>query len=368
MKVDDGFFGAGIWVGNKYTLVECPMCSGKNVFSFLGGEGHFECINCLKAGTWTDLLAYLSKVDWWVDKVNMKMKIDPIEGFVILDKYRSPSDVKRIQTGFSILDNIFEGFSEGALTVLTGKRGEGKSTFASQLALNAINYGTGVAFYSGELGASMFQNWVFTQAAGPSGVESYKERSGAIRHRATPKSEELIRKWMKNRFLLSDNEGAGASEYKTILKRFKDARHYHGARLLVVDNLMTMSYDNINENVYRRQSAFVGELVDFAQQNKCHVILVAHPKKATDEAGKQDENEMVAGSADITNRAGIVIKVERVKDEKIQIDGCNAKIKVTKNREFGTEGTMKFFYDIPTRRFKPELGTSITRYGWEDMA
>jgi len=148
-----------------------------------------------------------------------------------------------------------------------------------------------------------------------------------------------------------------------VLSRFKEARQKHSCRLLVVDNLMTMSYTNEDTDFNRKQTAFVSELVSFAQQNTCHVILVAHPRKANGE--KVDDNEMVAGSGNITNMASLVLKVSKIEEEQVKM-GVNARVAVTKNREFGATGALDFEYDLKSRRFKPVKGSMITRMPWEE--
>ena len=46
----------------------------------------------------------------------------------------------------------------------------------------------------------------------------------------------------------------------------------------------------------------------------------------------QDDNDLVAGSSDITNKADIILKYSRCDFEKY---GCDSLIKVTKNRLLG---------------------------------
>jgi twinkle protein len=363
MKVDSTTWGKGAWLDNNYLLHTCPICHENWTFRFLGGDGFWICHNCKKSGDWHKLRDILGRRDDWLDLIPFDAEIEEVEGLISVGSYTHDATPFRIPTGFSILDNMFEGFTDGGLTILTGKRGEGKSTFASQLALNAVSSGVNVCFYSGELGPPMFQSWVFTQAAGPLYLEQYKEKSGAPRYRASKQSESLIREWLDKRFFLSDNAPAGSSEHKVVLGRFKEARQKHSCRLLVVDNLMTMSYTNEDNDFNRKQTAFVSELVAFAQQNTCHVILVAHPRKGNGE--KVDDNEMVAGSGNITNMASLVIKVSKVAEEDVKM-GVNAHVTVTKNREFGATGEMDFEYDLKSRRFKPVKGSMITRMPWEE--
>ena len=64
------------------------------------------------------------------------------------------------------LDEVVGRLAVGAMTVFTGKPGNGKSTLAGQLLLNAIEQGHSVCAYSGELTKEKFQEWINLQAAG----------------------------------------------------------------------------------------------------------------------------------------------------------------------------------------------------------
>ena len=100
------------------------------------------------------------------------------------------------------------------------------------------------------------------------------------------------------------------------------------------------------------------------------VILVAHPKKANADSG-QDENDLVAGSSDITNKADIVLKYSRCNPEKYD---CDSLIKVTKNRLLGVlrttnESAIRVNYSPKSKRITgvPDDPMADTHkvYGWE---
>jgi hypothetical protein len=85
--------------------------------------------------------------------------------------------------------------------------------------------------------------------------------------------------------------------------------------------------------------------------------------------GVQDDNDLVAGSSDITNKADIILKYSRCDFEKY---GCDSLIKVTKNRLLGTlrttnESAVKVNYDDCTRRVTgiSEEEQAERLYGWQ---
>jgi len=374
MRIDDRrLFGKGIWAGSAYLLETCPLCRDQWTFRFLGGKGDWGCPACNLASTrLEDLKTELMKRPEWSMKLDALVAVEVPAGLQVVADVTVSGTNKLLGTGFSHLDNRIGGLRDGGLTVLSGKRGEGKSTFAGQLALNAVNQDAAVCFYSGELTDETLASWVFQQAAGPQGVERYHDELGNERYRAKELVETRIRRWLGTRMLLYDNTVVKHSERNAILDRFTVAHQHYGCRLFVIDNLMTARFGEREADYYRQQSAFVGELVEFAIKQRVHVVLVAHPKKVGENTDI-DENDQVAGIADITNRASNVLKVVRVTERQrlaMQAKGetpCSDVVKVTKNRDYGNTGDVPFTFDTTCRRFIQLTGTQTTRYGWEDQ-
>lgn len=358
-------FGRGIWADRWYIVEKCPLCGDDWTFRFLASSGFWTCVSCGKAGT--ELVELQAHVDFEVGS------IDEPEGLISVGRYKEKPKADSLPTGFSSLDNMLGGWAEGAMTILTGKRGEGKSTMAELMALYLIQANIGVCFYSGELTADTFLAWFYQMAAGPDGVEAYTDRHGAQRWRPKARAKDTIRRWVGDRLILYDNTVVRSSERNTILERFEAARAFYDCRFFVVDNLMTAKYTDSDKDYYRQQGNFAGELTEFALRNKVHVVLVAHPKKAEAGGSTIDDNEMVAGSGELTNRATNVIRVEKPTDkikealEKKGKPSCDSIMKVTKNREYGTTGDILFDYETPTRRLLQHGGTQVTRLGWQDM-
>jgi len=132
----------------------------------------------------------------------------PIEGILNLADvpFIDQSQVKRIYTRIPMLDQSIGGFGEGGLTVISGKRGEGKSTIGGELLLNAIEQGHTVAAYSGELAASRFLEWIFSQATERRYMEAKTDPRNGKTYATVPIAiQERIRKWIDKKFFLFDN-------------------------------------------------------------------------------------------------------------------------------------------------------------------
>lgn len=103
-------------------------------------------------------------------------------------KIMSLADVERVElgklekfpTGLQTLDRILGGFYFGQLILLTGERGEGKSTLASQFGTFAVSAGYNVFFYSGELMNWYFKAWFDAQVAGGDHINRMVSRTGFV--------------------------------------------------------------------------------------------------------------------------------------------------------------------------------------------
>ena len=364
----------GTWVDGSYILDVCPFCGGKRSLKFYGDSLIWQCYRCNKYGDPRQMKQELMTKP---DNQKYETLFDDLEkdrepsGLIVVSNIK-PQTISHITTGFPALDRLTGGLAEGMLTILAGKQGEGKSTFAGQLTLNAIEKGNRVCFYSGELTAAMFRSWIYSQAAGRAWIDEYKDQFGYMRYACNQMAAGRISQWLGDKLVLYDNTIAKSSERNSILARFMESRRIFESSLFIVDNLMTAKYESGSESGYfREQSRFVGELVDFAQQEGVHVILVAHPKKA--DTG--DPNDNVSGSGDVTRRASVVFTMERL--SKVRMDsllfkgditkGTTNILHISKNREYGDYGKIQLAFDPTSKRLYQRDLSSDFHYGWEEM-
>lgn len=272
-------------------------------------------------------------------------------------------DGKRALSGFRLLDCELGGFAPGALSVWTGKRGEGKSTLLGQILLEAINQGHLVCAYSGELPKIQFKLSIMQQAAGYRNVTRREdERSGRVFYDVKPEAEEKINAWWNKRLFLTDIQRENAHDENNILRIFEYARRRYGCDTFLVDNIMTAELrDAAKLGSWQAQSAFTGRLVAFAKAHGVHVHLVAHPRKTE----KRIEADDVGGSSDITNRADNVFKVERVKEEMVAEAGHSMLLTVLKNREFGAMPKVELDFNPASRRFFQVKTGDKRVFSWE---
>ena len=275
-----------------------------------------------------------------------------------------PISQNRMMSGILSLDYCLGGFRGGELSVWTGKRGEGKSTWLGQVLNEAVNQGKRVCAYSGELPARQFKLSMLPQAAGPDYVTPVPDpMTGRTEYTVAPEIRQLLEGWWRDRLLLTDIRQANAHDEDTILRLFEYAYRKYGCDVFLVDNIMTAQLSRERElGLWRAQSAFTQRLSAFAKKNGAHVHLVAHPRKTGERGVSADD---VAGTADITNLADNVFSVERIPEDKIGPDGFSTRIKIIKNRRNGTMATIGLNFEETSRRFYEDGGNPRKKYTWE---
>ena len=86
-------------------------------------------------------------------------------------------EIPKLKTGVLKLDYLlYGGLPFGGLTLVAGKPGEGKSTLASQIVINAIEEGYRCFVYSGELPNHTFKAWMNYQIAGSKHIRAYQDK------------------------------------------------------------------------------------------------------------------------------------------------------------------------------------------------
>ena len=261
-------------------------------------------------------------------------------------KSRNLKDLPKIETGIQTLDRICGGLLLGHVTLLSGKRGEGKSTFMSQLIAEAIQQDVAVFAYSGELPNYHFKNWLDLQIAGNNHIEISKNKFGDDEYFLTDETVEIINNWYYDKAFIFDNDEIPDDDFKGLLNLITDSICRYNIKLVCIDNLMTAMECDANTDLYRQQSNFVKSLEKIACQYGVAVILVAHPKKSSFEFN----NDTVSGSSDITNAVSFVWNYERAPEG----EECNGRLMVTKNRMTGAllnaKNAIKLYYSAKSKR------------------
>ena len=296
----------------------------------------------------------------------------------VVKRWRRMKDIKKVNildiphflTGFIEIDRCTKGLFEGDVTIVSGLNSSGKSSWLNSLILNVIEQGVRVSMWSGELQGFMLKSWVQMVAAGntflkPTQYGDYWYVPDDISH--------YIDEWLDDRLLLFDNDYP--PEWSLLLNDM-EVLVRRGVKLFVLDNLMSMSIDIVNGSDNQKQTALIKQICDFAKKEMCHIILVAHPRKATGFLRKTD----ISGTSDLTNAASNVLIVHRVNNDFKRLGsdffgeayisqyyGFGNVVEITKNRLIGAQDTLcGLHYEVESRRFKNRIDECI-HYSWEKL-
>lgn len=241
--------------------------------------------------------------------------------------------LEHIKTGIYGIDKAINGFYFGQVVLLTGKRGEGKSTLASQVCANALDQGYSIFAYSGELPDFHFKSWLDRQIAGIDHIESYTNDYGRENYYLRDETVEIINAWYDERAYIFDNNILLDDKHEEVelLTAIEKACCRYGIKFVLIDNLMTALEVEPTADLYRAQSEFIKKLKRLATRLEIVILIVAHPRKEM--SGKELDNDSVSGSSDITNAVDIVLTYS-TNDDKDDIRH-NSVIGIPKNRLTG---------------------------------
>lgn len=267
-----------------------------------------------------------------------------------------PTAVNRIAFGIPALDEMLGGIEEGCITIISGRSGDGKSTITNQFVLNAVQQGKKVAIYSGELKAQKLIYWICLQAAGSDFIGLKYDN---IRAKDVPTIswdvQRRITDWLSGNVFLFDNEQSrpdGEKEIDTVLKMFTRIARRNSPFLFVIDNVMSLVSDQTEQLAAQR--SMIVKLKSFAQKYKCHIILIAHPRKSGTKQDNVITKDSVSGSSSMVNFCDSAFSVER------------PNIRILKNRDGGMSKLIECCYMTDCRRiYQADKGDVFREYSWD---
>lgn len=220
--------------------------------------------------------------------------------------------MEHFSTGFGKLDKLIGGFFLGSLVLLTGERGHGKSTLASQFGIYAIKQGYGTFFYSGEMPDFQFRDWFDRQVAGNRYINKTESTFGFVGYTVNGMYQDKIAAWYRGKArIYEDGDIDDDAGRNALLETMETNIKQYGMQVLIIDNLMTAMEDDMSSDLYRQQTVFVAKLAKMARTMNVVIILVVHPRKAN---AKDFGNDDVMGSSNITNLAHVVLRYTEPKE------------------------------------------------------
>jgi hypothetical protein len=238
----------------------------------------------------------------------------------------------------------------------------------SEIGLYAIEDGNNVAYFSGELTASHFMDWMNLQAAG----KGYVTETNNEGFYTTPfETRKKIAKWLEGHFWLYNNDYG--NNFREVIDRFEKIIDEHKLDLLVLDNLMAFDISDLSDTKWDAQKEFVLSLERISKAHSVHIAFVAHPRKAMGFLRFDD----IAGTADLGNAVDDAFIVHRVnndfkrythemfgwKEDAEMYEATNV-IEIVKDRDGGNQDVfIPLWYEVESKRLKNEKSENKI-YGW----
>ena len=279
-------------------------------------------------------------------------------------------ELPKLKTGIFELDRtLYGGLPFGTVCLLSGKRGQGKSTFGSQIMANAIEQGYSIFTYSGELPNYLYKSWFDFQIAGRNHIIENQTKFNTINRFISNQNQALINAWYQDKAYIYDSRIIENDEKEELLKTLTKAIMQYGIKVILIDNLMSAMYIDERQGTtkYEQQGEFVNKLCEIAVKYNVLIILVAHRRKNT---FSQDINDEVEGSGDITNLAGVILGYDSGSKDEITkgiMKETQRKLTISKNRIFGitdTKGKI-LSYDEKSKRIYGLQDDVNSQFGWD---
>jgi twinkle protein len=271
----------------------------------------------------------LKHCDYYVDEIN-EYKNNPFKLYGT-----TTSNIK--------LTEILKGWRREELSVWTGQNGAGKSTFLSQEIIHLLRQGKKCCIGSFEMPPRKYLWWFVKQALKQNEITDFDVNF-------------ILNEFAENLFVI---DITGEIEKDNLFEIIEFACRKYGIEVFVIDSLMKVRLSTEQSKLYGEQKNFVNKLADFAKEYKCHIHLVAHPRK-----GRTDDSEIdkmdISGSGDITNIADNVFLIYRYSEDQIAKrkkagkDPYDSFLEVKKNREHGELGKVGFYFDKDFKTFEVE--------------
>ncbi|TGZ71498.1 hypothetical protein CRM22_002615 [Opisthorchis felineus] len=171
---------------------------------------------------------------------------------------------------FTELNRILKGFRPHEMTILSGHTGVGKTTFLCEYSLDLAEQGVATLWGSFEMPLRKICRTLIHQYAGENLSIASPLR---VAQWASMFSEAVPMCFMNYH---------GSQPETEVFKTMEEGIQKFGVEHILIDNLQFLlgagGYQF--EERFHRQDRFVQKLRNFASQNKVHLTIVAHPRKA----------------------------------------------------------------------------------------
>ncbi|MCG6167647.1 replicative DNA helicase [Leptospira sp. FAT2] len=268
----------------------------------------------------------------------------------IMEIMKNRGQITGLRTNFTKLDEATSGLKEHELMILAARPGNGKTTFALNIASNvALDYNQPVVIFSLEMSRIEL---LLKMVCAHSQVESMKLKKSELTRSDAPKLLDSIVKVTAAPIYIDDSGGLTIDDFKGRVRKLLTTEKIG---LIVVDYLQLMSDPKNKEGGRQQEVASISRsLKQMAKEAKCPIIALSQMSRAVEQRSKDQKPQLsdLRESGAIEQDADIVsfiYREEKVKGEEEispEMRG-KAEIIIAKNRS-GPIGSFHL-------AFRPEL-------------
>lgn len=263
----------------------------------------------------------------YFDRLGVAEAVVPLED--LPQAYRFELD-RGFTTGWRSLDRYMQGVRRGEVTVITADTGVGKTTFATQLCVNAAMQGRPVWINSWEMKPAIIMRK----------IASIVLRKSMKLQNFTERDNEQFNFWC-SRYHIYINPNTIGTTLASLSKQLAHAKTL-GVELVMLDHLDYL-VNHKKEKIHEAIDETVKILHELAFFHSLHIILICHPRQAFNAADEVGIHSL-KGSASIKQYADNILILHRCSRSDKQADPSKTKIHIAKNRMFGIEGYTYLFY------------------------
>ena len=234
---------------------------------------------------------------------------------------------KGFTTGWRTLDKYLQGLRLGEITVITADTGVGKTTFCTQLMVNCAMQGIPVWINSWEMNpATIMRKIASIVLRRPMKLQNFSEHEN-----------EQFDEWC-DRYKIYINPNTIGTDVKALGIQLKAAKEI-GIKIVMLDHLVNTHKEKLHEAI----DETIKSLHELAFSLGMHFLLICHPRQSST-SSEEIGIHSLKGSSSIKQYADNVLVLHRCARTDSTSDPYKVKIRIAKNRMFGTEGNAYLFY------------------------
>lgn len=267
--------------------------------------------------------------DFWKRKLEQATSACIVPLGELPQTFRTAID-RGYSTGWRNLDGYLQGLRRGEVTVITADTGAGKTTFCTQLMVNCAMQGIPVWINSWEMKPeTTMRKLASVVLRRPMKFQSFTEHEN-----------EQFDEWC-SRYKVYINPNTIGTDIHSLGHQLYEAKKL-GVEIVMLDHLDYL-VNSRKEKLHEAIDETVKRLHELAFDLSMHFLLICHPRQSGT-AGEEIGIHSLKGSSSIKQYADNVLIIHRCSRTDSQADPDKVKIRVAKNRMFGTEGNCYLFY------------------------